>query len=58
MVAGNVGDHFYVAHMVTNNDNDFSAEDADERELYLRWLRFLRGAVLRKSAEVDEAAAR
>jgi uncharacterized damage-inducible protein DinB len=30
----------------------------DELELYLRWLAFLRGAVLRKASGIDEAQAR
>ena len=39
-------------------DHDFPAGDPDERELYLRWLRFLRGAVVRKASGLDDAAAR
>jgi uncharacterized damage-inducible protein DinB len=38
--------------------NAFPAATPDERELYLRWLGFLRGAVLRKALGVDEAQAR
>ena len=36
----------------------FPAGDPDERELLLRWLRYLRGAVRRKVAGVDEEGAR
>jgi uncharacterized damage-inducible protein DinB len=36
----------------------FPAGTPDELEMYLRWLAFLRGAVLRKATGVDEAQAR
>ena len=36
----------------------FPDPTADELELYLRWLAFLRGAVLRKASGIDEAQAR
>jgi hypothetical protein len=38
--------------------SDFPEPVADELEMYLRWLAFLRGAVLRKAAGLDEAQAR
>ena len=37
---------------------DFPGGTTDERELYLRWLRFLRGAVLRKIEGLTDEAAR
>ncbi len=41
------------------SDPDFpEATSGDERELLLRWLRYLRGAVIRKASGLDEAAAR
>jgi Protein of unknown function (DUF664) len=36
----------------------FPVPTADEIELYLRWLAFLRGAVVRKASGVDEQGAR
>lgn len=36
----------------------FPSPTPDEPEMYLRWLAFLRGAVLRKATGVDEAQAR
>jgi len=39
-------------------DVTFPSGTPDEIELYLRWLNFLRGAVLRKALGVDEAQAR
>lgn len=39
-------------------DVTFPSGTADEIELYLRWLAFLRGAVLRKALGVDEEQAR
>lgn len=37
---------------------EFPTGHADERELYLDWLRYLRGAVLRKVAGISDAQAR
>ena len=39
-------------------DNGFPAGTADELELYLRWLGFLRGAVLRKALGLTDDEAR
>ena len=39
-------------------DATFPEGTADEVELYLRWLAFLRGAVLRKALGIDEEQAR
>jgi hypothetical protein len=39
-------------------DSGFPAGTADERELLLRWLNFLRGAVLRKVDGIDHEQAR
>jgi hypothetical protein len=38
--------------------SDFPEPMPDELEMYLRWLAFLRGAVLRKAGGLDEAQAR
>ncbi len=38
--------------------SDFPEPTPDELEMYLRWLAFLRGAVLRKAGGLDEAQAR
>ena len=44
---------------MTNYDEiDFPTVDPDEREQLLRWLRFLRGAVIRNLADVSDADAR
>jgi uncharacterized damage-inducible protein DinB len=42
----------------TDEDVDFPVADPDERELFLRWLRFLRGAVLRDIAGLSDDDAR
>jgi uncharacterized damage-inducible protein DinB len=39
---------------VTDDEIDFPTGNADERELYLSWLRYLRGAVLRKLDGLSE----
>jgi len=39
-------------------EDDFPSGTSDERELYLRWLRYLRGAVMRKLAGLSEEEAR
>jgi uncharacterized damage-inducible protein DinB len=44
--------------MPTDDEIDFPAADPDERELFLRWLRFLRGAVLRKIDGLSDEGAR
>ena len=44
--------------MTALEDTPFPSGTPDEPELYLRWLAFLRGAVLRKATGVDEAQAR
>lgn len=44
--------------MSTTDRRPFPDGTADERELFLGWLDFLRGAVLSKVEDVDEAAAR
>jgi uncharacterized damage-inducible protein DinB len=42
----------------TSQEIDLPAGNADERELLLSWLDFLRGAVLRKVEGIDDAQAR
>ena len=44
--------------MPTDEEIDFPVATPDERELFLRWLRFLRGAVLRKIDGLSEEDAR
>lgn len=44
--------------MPTDEEIDFPVADPDERELFLRWLRFLRGAVVRKSEGLSDEDAR
>jgi uncharacterized damage-inducible protein DinB len=44
--------------MATDEEIDFPVGDADERELFLRWLRFLRGAVVRKIDGLSDDDAR
>jgi uncharacterized damage-inducible protein DinB len=39
-------------------DDEFPRSNEDERELYLEWLRFLRGAVLRNLEGLDDDQAR
>jgi len=41
----------------TATDAPFPSPTSDELELYLRWLAFLRGAVVRKASGVDDAGA-
>lgn len=48
----------YGAIMVGTPEPEFPAGTADEVELYLRWLAYLRGAVLRKVEGLSEADAR
>lgn len=43
--------------MAKGADFEFPGDDPDERELYLRWLDYLRGAVLRNVEGLDDAAA-
>lgn len=40
-----------------DESDDLPTGNADERELYLDWLRYLRGAVLRKVAGLDDEQA-
>lgn len=44
--------------MSSDEEIDFPGGHADERELLLDWLRYLRGAVLRNIAGLDDDAAR
>jgi uncharacterized damage-inducible protein DinB len=44
--------------MPTDEEIDFPVGDPDERELFLRWLRFLRGAVVRKIDGLTDEQAR
>jgi uncharacterized damage-inducible protein DinB len=44
--------------MPTDEEIDFPVGDPDERELFLRWLRFLRGVVVRKIDGVSDEQAR
>jgi len=44
--------------MATESEINFPRGTPDERELFLRWLDYLRGAVLRKIDGLDEAQAR
>lgn len=44
--------------MSPKNDVEFPAGTPDERELYLRWLKFLRGAVLHKLDGLSDEQAR
>jgi uncharacterized damage-inducible protein DinB len=44
--------------MPTDDDLGFPAGDPDERELFLRWLAYLRGAVARSLEGLDETQAR
>lgn len=44
--------------MATDEEVGFPLGDADERELFLNWLRYLRGAVLRKADGLDDDQAR
>jgi uncharacterized damage-inducible protein DinB len=44
--------------MPSPESSEFPVGTTDEKELYLRWLRFLRGAVLRKVEGLDDDAAR
>ncbi|HZS90199.1 MAG TPA: DinB family protein [Chloroflexota bacterium] len=39
-------------------EDSFPSGTSDERDLYLRWLRYLRGAVMRKVAGLNEEQAR
>ncbi len=44
--------------MPSDEEIDFPVADPDERELFLRWLRFLRGAVIRKIEGLSDEDAR
>src|SRR5699024_12671180 len=44
--------------MTTEETRDFPDQTASETELYLRWLGFLRGAVLRKASGLSDDQAR
>ncbi|HEY6539175.1 MAG TPA: DUF664 domain-containing protein [Candidatus Dormibacteraeota bacterium] len=44
--------------MAGRQDKNFPSGNAEERELLLSWLRFLRGAVLYKVEDLDEESAR
>jgi hypothetical protein len=44
--------------VTTDEEIDFPQGNHDETELYLRWLSFLRGAVIRKIEGVDDDGAR
>jgi uncharacterized damage-inducible protein DinB len=44
--------------MPSDEEIDFPVADPDERELFLRWLRFLRGAVVRKIEGLSDEDAR
>lgn len=44
--------------MTSDEEIDFPVATADERELFLRWLRFLRGAVLRNIEGLSDEQAR
>jgi uncharacterized damage-inducible protein DinB len=45
-------------HVTHDEDIGFPTGSADEKELLLQWLRYLRGAVLRNVEGLDEAQAR
>jgi uncharacterized damage-inducible protein DinB len=47
-----------VSAVATDEEIGFPTGNADERELLLSWLRYLRGAVLRKVADLDDEQAR
>jgi uncharacterized damage-inducible protein DinB len=44
--------------MSSDSEVDFPRGSSDERELFLRWLRFLRGAVIRKVEDLSDVQAR
>src|SRR2546423_14191392 len=43
---------------VSSSEDDFPSGTPDERELFLSWLRYLRGAVVRKAAGLGDEDAR
>ena len=43
---------------VSSSEDDFPSGTPDERELFLSWLRYLRGAVVRKAAGLSDEDAR
>jgi hypothetical protein len=47
-----------VVEMSSDSEVDFPRGSSDERELFLRWLRFLRGAVIRKVEDLSDVQAR
>jgi len=48
----------YGLAVATDQEIGFPAGDADERELFLSWLRYLRGAVLRNLDRLGDEQAR
>jgi hypothetical protein len=44
--------------MLSDSEIDFPHGTSDERELFLRWLAFLRGAVIRKVEDLSDVQAR
>jgi hypothetical protein len=44
--------------VTTDEDIGFPSGQTDERELFLSWLRYLRGAVLRNLDDLDDEQAR
>jgi uncharacterized damage-inducible protein DinB len=44
--------------MANGDEAEFPAGTPDETELFLRWLRYLRGAVVRKAIGLDDSTAR
>jgi hypothetical protein len=44
--------------MSSDSEVDFPCGSSDERELFLGWLRFLRGAVIRKVEDLSDVQAR
>ncbi len=52
------GDGSYPHQMATGDEVEFPTGTPDEAELLLQWLRYLRGAVVRKASGLDDSAAR
>ena len=48
----------YIAAMLDEPEPDFPKGTPDEAELFLRWLRYLRGSVIRKISGLSETDAR
>lgn len=51
-------DRIYGGSMPSDAELDFPVGTADERELFLRWLAFLRGAVIRNLEDLSDDQAR